>query len=619
MPARQFINFDHQPTASQDVDPTNPTGDPQPVSKRPKLVPTSSSIQLNNQLNPNHSDDPINRHQHQDHFVSDHQGSQSLGVSTSAKSVPANTLSRQNSLSDLAGAPLSINGVVTKNKRSRISSTSLDTDLTTDASHLATQSNSTSQSLNQTTIVGTKKRARKSQLPVGVMDKASDPLNQVSNDNPANPSEHNPSGFPAQAKKTVANATRQSVGASHVTTGAPVAAPVPTKRAYTKRNGQTNGAASTSLAKTKRGNTKKSTAIGSVAETDLSSHSREPTTGRKAENQSRKGAAKESVRLEDVVESASKARARSRSHNPSHLADQVNHSKREKDSRKTLREPSENLMDESSTKRVGSGEDRIEANQDDSVIVVDEEPSDQVSLKSADSKLTAAPPIRTAISSSTRKRKEEDEGHPSRGRRRRRRRRVADDHDGIIDEHEEGHAVGELAEAQSVDSNHTSSSTSRSYCICDGQVYGDRMVACDNAYCPIEWFHYQCAGLTEDPTGNWFCRDCRTKGMDEGRSGEAEEVGTDLKTSRKDSNDPIGHKDAEKIISLSQEPTSVPPTKAKLEVSGDGRVDDSLKPTRSNLEHAKPSLTSSFSVPPNSNPDHGHPLRPSNSHSDQID
>jgi hypothetical protein len=71
------------------------------------------------------------------------------------------------------------------------------------------------------------------------------------------------------------------------------------------------------------------------------------------------------------------------------------------------------------------------------------------------------------------------------------------------------------------------------------------MVACDNSECPIEWvsvfftrvfeyskaenfyfisisflvcskkkqFHYQCAGLTEDPTGNWFCPDCQAQGF----------------------------------------------------------------------------------------------------------
>lgn len=56
------------------------------------------------------------------------------------------------------------------------------------------------------------------------------------------------------------------------------------------------------------------------------------------------------------------------------------------------------------------------------------------------------------------------------------------------------------------------SSSNKVYCICEGEVLGERMVACDNSNCPIEWFHYQCAGLTEDPTGSWFCDDCKSKG-----------------------------------------------------------------------------------------------------------
>ncbi|KAG0143099.1 hypothetical protein CROQUDRAFT_661669 [Cronartium quercuum f. sp. fusiforme G11] len=57
-----------------------------------------------------------------------------------------------------------------------------------------------------------------------------------------------------------------------------------------------------------------------------------------------------------------------------------------------------------------------------------------------------------------------------------------------------------------------SQDSSKIYCICDGKVIAERMVACDNAECPIEWFHYQCAGLTEDPTGSWFCAECKSKG-----------------------------------------------------------------------------------------------------------
>ena len=39
------------------------------------------------------------------------------------------------------------------------------------------------------------------------------------------------------------------------------------------------------------------------------------------------------------------------------------------------------------------------------------------------------------------------------------------------------------------------------YCICNQVSYGD-MVACDNADCPYEWFHYPCVGITAPPKVN---------------------------------------------------------------------------------------------------------------------
>ena len=47
---------------------------------------------------------------------------------------------------------------------------------------------------------------------------------------------------------------------------------------------------------------------------------------------------------------------------------------------------------------------------------------------------------------------------------------------------------------------HTSSAT---YCWCRGEEVG-RMVACDNPQCSIEWFHFDCVGLTRKPRGEWF-------------------------------------------------------------------------------------------------------------------
>ena len=42
------------------------------------------------------------------------------------------------------------------------------------------------------------------------------------------------------------------------------------------------------------------------------------------------------------------------------------------------------------------------------------------------------------------------------------------------------------------------------YCWCRGGESG-QMVACDNPQCTIEWFHFECVGLTRKPRGKWFC------------------------------------------------------------------------------------------------------------------
>ncbi|KAF6141157.1 hypothetical protein GIB67_006602 [Kingdonia uniflora] len=45
------------------------------------------------------------------------------------------------------------------------------------------------------------------------------------------------------------------------------------------------------------------------------------------------------------------------------------------------------------------------------------------------------------------------------------------------------------------------------YCFCKQVSYGE-MVACDNEDCNIEWFHYGCVGLKDQPKGKWYCSDC---------------------------------------------------------------------------------------------------------------
>lgn len=45
------------------------------------------------------------------------------------------------------------------------------------------------------------------------------------------------------------------------------------------------------------------------------------------------------------------------------------------------------------------------------------------------------------------------------------------------------------------------------YCFCNQVSYGE-MVACDNPDCKIEWFHFGCVGLREQPKGKWYCSNC---------------------------------------------------------------------------------------------------------------
>ncbi|OIW34396.1 hypothetical protein CONLIGDRAFT_650885 [Coniochaeta ligniaria NRRL 30616] len=50
----------------------------------------------------------------------------------------------------------------------------------------------------------------------------------------------------------------------------------------------------------------------------------------------------------------------------------------------------------------------------------------------------------------------------------------------------------------------------KKYCLCQNVSFGD-MVACDNADCPFEWFHWDCVGLKSEPNGKWYCPVCTEK------------------------------------------------------------------------------------------------------------
>ncbi|GMR48545.1 hypothetical protein PMAYCL1PPCAC_18740, partial [Pristionchus mayeri] len=48
------------------------------------------------------------------------------------------------------------------------------------------------------------------------------------------------------------------------------------------------------------------------------------------------------------------------------------------------------------------------------------------------------------------------------------------------------------------------------YCTCNQVSFGE-MVCCDNPDCKVEWFHFQCVGMTAGPPQHvkWFCEICR--------------------------------------------------------------------------------------------------------------
>ena len=45
------------------------------------------------------------------------------------------------------------------------------------------------------------------------------------------------------------------------------------------------------------------------------------------------------------------------------------------------------------------------------------------------------------------------------------------------------------------------------FCSCRG-IEKEPMIACDSPGCPIEWFHFSCVGITEEPKEKWYCDSC---------------------------------------------------------------------------------------------------------------
>jgi hypothetical protein len=48
--------------------------------------------------------------------------------------------------------------------------------------------------------------------------------------------------------------------------------------------------------------------------------------------------------------------------------------------------------------------------------------------------------------------------------------------------------------------------------VCNNVSYGE-MIACDNPDCIVEWFHYTCVNVTQQPKGKWYCPQCRAAGF----------------------------------------------------------------------------------------------------------
>ena len=59
--------------------------------------------------------------------------------------------------------------------------------------------------------------------------------------------------------------------------------------------------------------------------------------------------------------------------------------------------------------------------------------------------------------------------------------------------------------SQSIDK--VSTAGNEFWCLC-GDPESGNMIACDNPGCPIEWFHFKCMALVDEPSGKWLCTDC---------------------------------------------------------------------------------------------------------------
>jgi len=70
-------------------------------------------------------------------------------------------------------------------------------------------------------------------------------------------------------------------------------------------------------------------------------------------------------------------------------------------------------------------------------------------------------------------------------------------------------SVSAPAQIEWIDESDPKMNDEKPYCLCKNISYGN-MIRCDNVQCKKgEWFHYTCVGITVEPSGNWYCPECR--------------------------------------------------------------------------------------------------------------
>ena len=53
-----------------------------------------------------------------------------------------------------------------------------------------------------------------------------------------------------------------------------------------------------------------------------------------------------------------------------------------------------------------------------------------------------------------------------------------------------------------------------SRCDCGDPEASAKWICCDGDDCPVEWYHWECVQVTDEPTGDWFCPKCSHKSQE---------------------------------------------------------------------------------------------------------